>query len=193
MAGVPENDRPGAFCRADLDAAAARLVELIHEERPAVMVAYDETGGYGHPDHVMSHDVAVHAFERADPAIRPRKLYFVRFPISWSRHFVRALRGLGIPAPGSAPAGADAGPEVQEIGVPDELVTTRIDVRAFIDTKLAALACHASQVPPHHFLRRVPRHMAEELWACEFYSRADLPQPSVAVRQTETDLFAALD
>jgi hypothetical protein len=39
---------------------------------------------------------------------RPPKLYFVRFPIGWSREFVRALRQAGIDCPGSGPTSAGA-------------------------------------------------------------------------------------
>jgi LmbE family N-acetylglucosaminyl deacetylase len=202
MAGAAENARPGAFAGADLDEAAARLVKVLDEERPRVMLAYDETGGYGHPDHVKAHQVAVAAFETAGTA-RPEKLYFVRFPLTWSREFVRGLREAGIDAPGSAPAGADAGPDLHEIGVPDALVTTAIDVRRYVPTKLAALACHRSQLPPDHFLRRMPPELAQRLWAYEYFSREcnptarlklnHQPSPGFETEALESDLFAGLD
>jgi LmbE family N-acetylglucosaminyl deacetylase len=202
MAGAAENARPGAFAGADLDEAAARLVKVLDEERPRVMLAYDETGGYGHPDHVKAHQVAVAAFETAGTA-RPEKLYFVRFPLRWSREFVRGLREAGIDAPGSAPAGADAGPDLHEIGVPDALVTTAIDVRRYVPTKLAALACHRSQLPPDHFLRRMSPELAQRLWAYEYFSREcnptarlklnHQPSPGFETEALESDLFAGLD
>src|SRR5712691_10483231 len=80
MAGWPENHRPGAFFAADLAEAAERVVEIIEQERPQVMVAYDATGGYGHPDHVKAHHVTVKAFESSGAA-RPARLYFVRLPL----------------------------------------------------------------------------------------------------------------
>jgi LmbE family N-acetylglucosaminyl deacetylase len=187
MAGAPENRRPGAFFAADLEEATARLAEVIEQERPQVMLAYDATGGYGHPDHVKAHHVAVAAFN-ASGAARPARLYFVRFPLSWSRGFVRALREAGIDAPGSAPAGADAGPHVAEIGTADALVTTRIDVRQYLATKRAALACHASQMPADHFLMRMPDALAKQWWAYEFFSRVDDGVPD----NSEGDLFAGL-
>jgi LmbE family N-acetylglucosaminyl deacetylase len=177
MAGWPENYRPGAFHAADLGEAAARLVEVIDQERPQVMLAYDATGGYGHPDHVKAHQVAVAAFEASGVA-RPARLYFVRFPLSWSREFVRALREAGIDAPGSAAAGADAGPDVTEIGTDDSLVTTRIDVRSYVAIKRAALACHKTQMSGDHFLMRMPDALAQRLWAYEFFSRADTSPPA---------------
>src|SRR5438132_220135 len=154
MAGWPENHRPGAFFGADLPDAAARVVEVIEQERPQVMLAYDATGGYGHPDHVKAHQVAVVAFA-ASGAARPAQLDFGRFPLMWSREFVRGLREAGIDAPGSAPAGADAGPDVTEIGTADALVTTTIDVRPYVAIKRAALACHKSQMLADHFLMRM--------------------------------------
>ena len=193
IAGAPENHRPSAFLSASLDEAAQRLLEIVRQERPQVMVAYDETGGYGHPDHLKSHEVAVAAFEAAGE-VRPAKLYFVRFPLGWAREFVRALRAAGIDAPRAAPAGTDVGPEDAEIGVPDHLVTTAIDVRRYVPTKLAALACHASQMPPQHFLRRMPLDLAERLWAYEYFSREAGPAPpSSSSDQPEADLFAGLE
>jgi N-acetyl-1-D-myo-inositol-2-amino-2-deoxy-alpha-D-glucopyranoside deacetylase len=194
MAGTPENDRPTAFCRADLAEAASRLVRILEEERPAVIVGYDETGGYGHPDHLRAHELAVASYDAAPPAIRPARLFFVRFPLTWSRSFVEALRAAGIDAPGSAPSGADAGPSVGEIGVPDDLVTTSLDVRAYVGLKRAALACHASQMPPEHFLRRMPDALAERLWSQEFFSleRSEASEPGASRVHTETDFFGGL-
>jgi LmbE family N-acetylglucosaminyl deacetylase len=168
--GYPDSglvaENPGGFHAVDTDEAAARLRQVLDEERPQVVVTYDETGGYGHPDHVKTHAVTVAAYQ----GFGAGRLYFVSFPLSWSRRFVAELRQAGIDAPGSAPAGADAGPEVTEIGVPDERVTTRIDVRAFVDKKRAALACHRSQIGPDHFLSRAPAELLHDLWAYEFFA-----------------------
>ncbi|MGI9149701.1 MAG: PIG-L family deacetylase [Chloroflexota bacterium] len=190
MAGWPDNDRPGAFFAADLTEASEQLVEIIRQERPQVLVSYDDTGGYGHPDHVKAHAVTLAAFE-ASGAARPAKLYFVRIPLGWSRAFVHALREAGIQAPGSAAAGADAGEAIQEIGVPDGLVTTAVDVRAYVPIKRAALAEHASQMSADHFLMRMSPALAERLWQFEFFSREH--GPTTAPRgELEDDLFSGL-
>ncbi|NUS54947.1 MAG: N-acetyl-1-D-myo-inositol-2-amino-2-deoxy-alpha-D-glucopyranoside deacetylase, partial [Streptomycetaceae bacterium] len=69
MMGTPQNDRPDSFWQADVDEAAALLVPVIREVRPQVLVTYDEIGGYGHPDHIQAHRVAMRAAElAADPA-----------------------------------------------------------------------------------------------------------------------------
>jgi LmbE family N-acetylglucosaminyl deacetylase len=191
MPGWPHNTRPGAFFAAPLEHAAARLVRILDEERPQVVVTYDATGGYEHPDHVKAHLVTVAAVARAGAA-RPAKLYFVRYPLTWSRAFVAALRAEGIAAPGSAPTGADAGPDVHEIGVPDDVVTTAIDIRPYLATKRAALALHRSQMPPDHFLMRMSPEVAARFWACEFFSREYGPT-SAAPGELEADLFDGLE
>ena len=187
MAGWHTNARAGAFNMVRVESAARRIVDLVTEERPEVMVAYDETGGYGHPDHVQAHAVAVAAFDMTPQDFRPKRLYFVRFPRSWAQQFAASLRAAGIDAPPSAAAGADAGPDVADIGVPDALVTTRIDVRAFVAQKMEALRQHASQMPPDYFLIRMPLALAEDLWRYEHYSLERGAAPS----DLATDLFDA--
>src|SRR5262245_25550672 len=95
MPGWPSNHAAGALYAAPLGEATERLLRVVDEERPDVVVTYDETGGYGHPDHLRTHEVVCVAQAR-----RPSRLFFVRFPITWSRAFVAALRAEGIAAPG---------------------------------------------------------------------------------------------
>jgi N-acetyl-1-D-myo-inositol-2-amino-2-deoxy-alpha-D-glucopyranoside deacetylase len=81
MMGTPANDDPRCFWRADVDQAAAALLEVIREVRPQVVVSYDADGGYGHPDHIQAHRVAWRAFSRASagPA-GPAKFYATAAP-----------------------------------------------------------------------------------------------------------------
>ena len=73
--GRPGNLDPRCFWQADLDEAAGRLVWLIRRYQPDVITTYNDFGGYGHPDHIRTHDVAVRAFPRAgDPAWYPEQL-----------------------------------------------------------------------------------------------------------------------
>jgi LmbE family N-acetylglucosaminyl deacetylase len=75
MMGRVGNYDPRSFWRADLDEAAGRLVWLMRRYQPDVVTTYNEYGGYGHPDHIRVHDVAVRAFPRAgDPAWYPEQL-----------------------------------------------------------------------------------------------------------------------
>ena len=57
MMGTAGNRDPRSFWQADLDEAAGRLVWLVRRYQPDVMTTYNEFGGYGHPDHIRTHDV----------------------------------------------------------------------------------------------------------------------------------------
>jgi LmbE family N-acetylglucosaminyl deacetylase len=81
MMDTPPNDHPESFLRADLDVATGEVVRLIRGTRPAVVIHYDEHGGYGHPDHIQAHRLAVAASEAAgDPD---------RFPDAGPAHHIR--------------------------------------------------------------------------------------------------------
>ena len=72
MMGTPANEHPRAFWNADLDEAVAHAVAVVRDVRPQVVVTYDENGGYGHPDHIQAHRVAMAAVEAAaDAGYRP--------------------------------------------------------------------------------------------------------------------------
>jgi N-acetyl-1-D-myo-inositol-2-amino-2-deoxy-alpha-D-glucopyranoside deacetylase len=75
MMGRPGNRDPRCFWQADLDEAIGRLAWMVRRYQPDVMTTYNDFGGYGHPDHIRTHLVAVGAFARAgDPAWYPEQL-----------------------------------------------------------------------------------------------------------------------
>jgi LmbE family N-acetylglucosaminyl deacetylase len=75
MMGRPGNRDPRTFWQADLDEAIGRLVWFVRRDQPDVLTTYNDFGGYGHPDHIRTHLVAVGAFERAgNPAWYPEQL-----------------------------------------------------------------------------------------------------------------------
>src|ERR671927_1539906 len=114
MAGTPDNDHPASLARADVSAVVGRVRRVIEEERPQVVVTYDERGGYGHPDHIRAHQVAVAA------AADVPKLYYSVFPRSAARRFMERLKAAGIEPPWD--------PAENEFGVTDDRVTTVLDV-----------------------------------------------------------------
>jgi len=68
MMGDTGNRDPRSYWQADLDEAIGRLVWFVRQVRPDVMTTYNDFGGYGHPDHIRTHLVAVGAFARAGDA-----------------------------------------------------------------------------------------------------------------------------
>lgn len=194
MVGTADNEHPASFHQADLEEATGRLVALVRQERPDVLVSYDERGGYGHPDHVKAHLVTVAAFHaagdpgrypEAGPAWAPRKLYFSIFPRSAIRRFAETLREAGL----STPFGERRGDEEPPIGVGDERITAEVDVAPVAGLKLAALLAHRTQLASGMaptFLG-LPVGMAMKVLGREFYQRVAGPGPA-----RETDLLQCL-
>jgi mycothiol conjugate amidase Mca len=193
MAGTPENEHPEAFCRADFAEATGRLVRIIRELRPEVVVTYDEKGGYGHPDHIMAHRVTVAAFDAAgDPARYPEcgkawepyKLYYTAIPRSQIEQMEQYFRSVGITSPFER---EDLTPE--RFGTPDEIVTTRVDVRDHLGQKLDALRCHRTQIAADSFFFKIPEEFSAQGFGYEHYVRV---RSRVQASLPESDLFAGL-
>jgi N-acetyl-1-D-myo-inositol-2-amino-2-deoxy-alpha-D-glucopyranoside deacetylase len=138
---------PDAFARAELEAAAERAAAVIREVRPQVVITYEPGGGYGHPDHVQAHRVAMRAVELA-AADGPGgegwpvpKVYWNVLPERLVRAALRELVAAGAAPPGWSPDGP-----LPPMVVPDEQVTTAVDAQDFVGAKRAALEAHATQV-----------------------------------------------
>jgi N-acetyl-1-D-myo-inositol-2-amino-2-deoxy-alpha-D-glucopyranoside deacetylase len=84
MVGTPSAAHPRAFAAADVEQVGAQVRAVIEAIAPDVVVTYDETGGYGHPDHVQTHRVTVAAVRGMAPDERPL-LFGVVTPESWYR------------------------------------------------------------------------------------------------------------
>ncbi|MFJ9696705.1 N-acetyl-1-D-myo-inositol-2-amino-2-deoxy-alpha-D-glucopyranoside deacetylase [Kitasatospora sp. NPDC101183] len=192
MMGVPDNDAPGCFWRAGVDEAAGHLVAVIRETRPQVLVTYDENGGYGHPDHIQAHRVAMRAHElAAEPGFRPElgpawriaKVYWNRMP----RTVIEAA--LAATAARGAFPGVAATADVPGV-VPDGLVTTVLDGRAYAASKSAAMAAHATQITVDGDSFALSNHLGQPLLATEYYQ---LVHGQAGPGEPEDDLFAGLD
>ena len=100
MAGSPDNRHPDALAMATPEQAEERIVRVIRELKPDVVITHDALGGYGHPDHIAVHRATVAAFRvagdtthypEAGAAFQPSKLYFSVFPRGWLRLAVRIM------------------------------------------------------------------------------------------------------
>jgi len=100
MEGSPDNAHPEAFMNAPLEEAAGRIVKLLRDIKPQVVITHDPVGGYWHPDHIAAHNATVEAFKAvADPARypeagppwQPAKLYFHVRPHKMLRLMVRLM------------------------------------------------------------------------------------------------------
>ncbi|GAB3207738.1 N-acetyl-1-D-myo-inositol-2-amino-2-deoxy-alpha-D -glucopyranoside deacetylase [Marinactinospora endophytica] len=190
MMGAATNDDPDCFWRADVEEAARELATIVREVRPHVMVTYDDNGGYGHPDHIQAHRVALRAFAMAADRSLPgtpwqtRKLYAIAQPRSVLAAAVARLQE--DPGPFTAPAGiGDIAP-----GTPDGAVTTRIDATAHWAAKALAMREHATQITVAGERFALSNDIAQEIDAVEYFSLLRGPAPRRGPDGFETDLFA---
>ena len=192
MAGTAENKDPRSLHVADLGAAAGRLIELIRAERPDVLVTHNEQGDYGHPDHVKTHRLTVAAFDRvAGEPWAPRKLYVGAFPRSAMARMGQMMKEAGVEAPFTERELVDTEGNRVELGTPDELVTTEVDVTGQIGPKRAATLAHRTQFGPDNFLLKLPDEAYARMWPTECFR---LLRGKLGAREgREPELFAGLD
>ena len=140
-ASVPPDVRPECFAEADVDEAAGRLAGLLRRRRPHVLLTYGPHGGYGHPDHVMAHRVAVRALALAAQGDDGWRLPWV-YGAAGDADVLRAwLRERGPDAGAWDPDG----PLPQMFGPAREIDAT-VRAEAWLDAKAAALRALPSQV-----------------------------------------------
>jgi N-acetyl-1-D-myo-inositol-2-amino-2-deoxy-alpha-D-glucopyranoside deacetylase len=196
MMGLPDNDDPTCFWQADLLVAAADLVAVIREVRPQVMVTYDDFGGYGHPDHIQAHRVAMYgAALAAAPSYRPdlgaawdiAKVYWTAFPKSIVLAGIAALK-----AAGETTGFAAMDPDDMPFVVDDALVTTTIDAEDWLDRKMAAMAAHATQISLEDGFFALSNNLGSRAFGREYFRLVKGTLGPVDESNHETDLFAGL-
>jgi N-acetyl-1-D-myo-inositol-2-amino-2-deoxy-alpha-D-glucopyranoside deacetylase len=188
MMGTPANADPNCFWRADLGAAAAELTSVIRAVRPQVIVTYDDNGGYGHPDHIQAHRVAWRAFEQSSgEQWQVAKFYALAVPRAVLAEAVQKVR--------AARTGFDSVASVGDLpfGVPDEQVTTEIDIMAYLDAKLAAMRAHATQISVNGPFFALSNNIGQLALGSEYFTLLAGPRGAGAgPAGREEDLFAAL-
>ena len=193
MDGTDDNSHPNSLHQAQPEQVVERLTGIIREVRPRLVLTHDPTGGYGHPDHRAVCRHATRAFSMAgDTAAFPQQLgqgrevwtpellYYVCFPRSNFRRMWRQMLDLGITPP-------FAGMDVEAIGTPDDTVTTTLDVSRYVDTKIASLNCHRTQISPDGPFGKLPEQMMREIMSTEYFTLAIHTDNS-----EEADLLAGL-
>lgn len=196
MPDTPANQHPDAFVQADPVEAAGRLVRIIRELRPLVVVTEPPGGGYGHPDHIKCYDVsvdAVHAagdaqaYPEVGPAWQVAKLYAIAqvddgrweallpefeaagFDMSSFKRWRQARRD------------RRPGPEA---------ATVALDVRPYSEIQRRALLAHRTQIRSDSFLVSLPEDLRRRAFSTAYFIRLT---PPAVLGEHEPDLLHGLD
>jgi len=199
MMGTPANEHPRAFWNADLDEAVGHAVAVVREVRPQVVVTYDENGGYGHPDHIQAHRVAMAAVDAAaDAGYRPdlgpawevAKVYWCCVPRSVLQEGIEALARAGEQTLFEGVTSADDIP----FAVSDEEVAAAVDGRAFADRKDAAMRAHPTQITVDGPFFALSNNLGQEVLGIEYYRlvHGKRGPAGAGPHGWEDDLFAGL-
>lgn len=164
MMDTEPNKRKDNFWNANLDEAAEYLVAIILEIKPHVLVTYDEIGGYGHPDHIQAHRVAMKAAEIARTrGWEIQKIYWNTIPRSVIEEGIEALKGTG-----NQFFGVDKAEDFP-FAQPDELVTTVINAEEFVTQKMDAMRAHPTQISVDGPFFALSDNLGFKVWGQEFY------------------------
>jgi len=192
MPDMEENKHPDNFANAPLGAATERLVALIREERPHVIISYsDHQSGYLHPDHLKVNDISIPAFwaagnpkayPEAGEAWQPSKMYYT----AWSKELIVKTHEKCLEVNGESPFDGRFLDRESE----DHLITAKIEVQDYWNERCDALLAHATQVDPEEsFWFPLPRDVAAAVYPWDDY---ELAASTVDTAAMEDDLFAGI-
>lgn len=162
MMGTEPNNRPDVFWQADVDKAAEILVQVIEEIKPHILITYDEIGGYGHPDHIQAHRVAMRASELSRWQIQ--KIYWNTMPKSVLEDGIAKMKEIG-----SDFFGAESVDDLP-FAKDDEFVTTLIDGSDYVDAKMAAMKAHETQISLDGPFFALSNNLGLQIWGDEYYT-----------------------
>jgi LmbE family N-acetylglucosaminyl deacetylase len=188
MKGTPENNDPRAFINAPAEHVIGGLVRTIRERRPRVVVTWDASGGYGHPDHITTHLHATAAFHAAADATQfpdhgdawaEATLFYTAFPMEEFGAMMEEMRAHGIETP-------DFGADEEIAALPRVVPNCIIDVSRFYERKMQAMLAHSSQITADDPFMRMPEHVQRGFFSREHFHRA---HPPLADGSRIEDLF----
>jgi LmbE family N-acetylglucosaminyl deacetylase len=167
MAGTPDNEDPRSFAQASAAEVVGKLVGIIRQFRPQVIVTFDETGGYGHPDHIAIYRHTTSAFYAAadavqypedGPAHMVSKLYYTAFPRSFVRQIGEWMRSQNY-------EGSFRNLDPEKLGIPDELISVRLNVEP-------SWSMHRTQLNTNTPITQLPEEIQRKWRSHEYYQLA---------------------
>ena len=174
--------------------AVGKVVRLIRELRPQVLITFGPDGIYGHYDHIAAHRWATIAFDlAADASCFPDQIHG-----SCAPHQVNKLYYQVLPEEVATAMSQDGKPaSVMMDGVPfpmvgyrQEQITTVIDISGYLEVKLRGLQCHATQIDLSNLPEELDPMVQDPMFGQETFvlARSTVGWPD----EVETDLFRGL-
>jgi LmbE family N-acetylglucosaminyl deacetylase len=184
MLGSPENDDERSLWYAwnhCPEEVTKRVVEVIREIKPQVMITFNKYGAYGHPDHIAIQRATTEAFALAGDAsyethqepYQPQKLYYSNIPKIPLQIAITRMR-----LQGKDPRRLGVNKDIDMVKVLEnaEPNHARINISQYYDIWDRASACHASQGGGSSF-RAVPKSLRRWLAGTQSFTRV-FPKPS---------------
>ena len=162
MASTADNEHPESLNMAPAHQVMTKLVQILDEIKPDLVLTHDPTGGYGHPDHLAVNKHTTTAFYNSRNRSRTC-LYYVCFPRTVFQRMWQRMTEMGIDPP-------FANQDITSIGSPDEAVTITLDVSKFVETKITSLNCHQTQMDPNGAINRLPKDFLYDVVSQEYFS-----------------------
>jgi N-acetyl-1-D-myo-inositol-2-amino-2-deoxy-alpha-D-glucopyranoside deacetylase len=185
MMETEPNKRPDNFWNANFDEATSHLKTIIDEVKPHVMVTYDEFGGYGHPDHIQAHRVAMAAAEKSSWDIA--KIYWNVMPRSVLQESIEKMKALGSDFMGVD--NADDLPFCKD----DSFVTAHIDGNEYVNQKMDAMRAHATQIAVDGPFFALSNNLGLQVWGNEYYTLVKgVKSTEGDSQERENDLFSGV-
>ena len=192
MQGDIANEHEEAFINADEFQAIGRVVKLIREVQPHVVVTHDETGGYFHPDHIQCWKITTPAFHAAGDEFQfadcgepwmPDRLFYTVRPKKWIKIFTTIMRLTG---KNPKAMGRNKDIDMTILGREEDDIHVRVDYKQYWDVKRLASAEHASQGGGTSFFRFLPQVLQRRWFGIDHFQQA---HPAVPPGFKDIDLF----
>lgn len=197
--GMPNDDGSlplNSFASVPLEISAEALVRIVRRFKPHVMVTYDENGGYPHPDHIRSHQIAVAAFEAASDgeaypdAGEPWQVSKLYYDQVFNYQRLKANADTLLAEDPESPLAAQLEEMLSWRKDRPDRATTHVPAGEFFEVRDAALRAHASQVAPDSSFFFWSNDLQRRSWPYEDF---ELARSTVPTDDNESDLFAGIE
>lgn len=193
MKGDVANQHSDAFINADTFSTIGKVVKLIRQLQPHVVITHDETGGYFHPDHIQCWRITTAAYHAAGddfqfaefglPAWAPDRLFYTVRPKAWIKFFTTMMRLSG---KDPTAVGRNKDIDMTILGQEADQIHVRLSYRQYWNTKRLASAEHASQGGGTNRFRFMPQFLQKLIFGFDHFQQA---HPAVPPGYKDTDLF----